>query len=268
MPADASFIDDDFFCQTKGCVVVHNGTSFEIYDVHVFATGGSVPPGQPLIRRVDNPLAGNGTLSPVITGTLTDGQSRLPSAGQGVLLGFERNLNGNDPVDESPIGDTNGFLDAEDAFTPFELRRTTGVTTAADLTARSFFITSRNVEFSISARTTLTGSPDALNQIPTLSNIVFDYGITRRGNDAGLTFGRAARRGRFRRLGNFSTLSPLANAPQLIAEFRNSIRRRADNSLAEQSIRFDYVYGFESYELSIGAGNLQYQIEFDFILSN
>lgn len=244
---------------------MHNGSSFEIYDVHIFATDGTVPPGGRLIRRVDNPIAGDGNLAPVVTGTLADSQTGLPGAGQGLLLGFERNANGNDPVDIPPLGDTTGFLDAEDAFTPFQLDQNIALSTAADLTARSFFITSRNVTFSISARTLVTGQADTLNQTQTLSNIVFDYGITRRGTDDGLRFGRSASRGRFRRLGNFSDLSSLATAPQLIAEFRSPIRRRANNSLAEQSIRFDYIYGFETYELSMGAGNLQYQIEFDFI---
>ena len=28
--------------------------------------------------------------------------------------------------------------------------------------------------------------------------------------------------------------------------------------------RYDYVYGFDRYDLSMGAGALQYRIEFDF----
>jgi len=47
-------------------------------------------------------------------------------------------------------------------------------------------------------------------------------------------------------------------------EFRNSIRFRDAADLPSQSVRFDYVYGFENYDMSMGEGHLEYEIEFDF----
>ena len=79
-----------------------------------------------------------------------------------------------------------------------------------------------------------------------------------------MAFGGAATQGGFRKLGNFETLGPLSSSAQFIVEFPTAIRRQFDDDLPEQSIRFDYVYGFEGYDLSLGAGDLRYQIEFDF----
>ena len=47
-------------------------------------------------------------------------------------------------------------------------------------------------------------------------------------------------------------------------EFRNAIRFRDAADLPSQSVRFDYVYGFGGYDLSMGDGHLQYELEFDF----
>lgn len=79
-----------------------------------------------------------------------------------------------------------------------------------------------------------------------------------------MSFGRSATNGGFRKLGNFNTLGPLSGGAQLIAEFPSPIRQQFDTDLPEQSIRFDYIYGFEGYDLSLGAGDLRYQIEFTF----
>lgn len=260
--AHASFLDSDFFCRVKGCVVVHDGLTFNVYDVHDFETNGTVPPGGELIPWTGNPFQGTGEVRPVFTGTITEGVHIIPSASEGVQVGFSEGANGD--ISFGSGSNQNGFLDASTTFNSFSLSESTQLRALDSSIQRSLYISSRTEGFRISAASTLTGSRDALNQVSTLSNVVFDYGITLRGNDSGLVFGNTATDGGYRRLGNFTTLSPLVNAPQFIAEFPNPIRSGFDNSLPAQSIRFDYIYGFEKYDLSLGAGNLQYQIEFSF----
>lgn len=260
--AHASFLDSDFFCRVKGCVIVHDGVSFDVYDLHVFATNGTVPPGGELIPWSGNPFQGIGQVNPVFTGTITEGFHVIPTGAQGVQIGFASSLNGH--IQQVSTGDTNGLLDAEDVFAAVRLDSNTRLRTLETSIQRSFYLSSRTEGFRISAVTSLQGSADALNQTTTLANVLFDYGVTLQGNDAGLRFGTAATNGGFRKLGNFTTLSPLANTSQMIAEFPQPIRQRFDSSLPAQSIRFDYIYGFEGYDLSLGAGNLQYQIEFRF----
>lgn len=230
--------------------------------MHIFATNGTVPPGGRLIPWTGNPFQGTGQVNPVFTGSVTEGFHVIATSQQGNAVGFDHN--GDGTIDQSTSGDSNGFLDAEDAFDAISLTQNTRLRAAETSIRRSFYLSSRTEGFKISARTTLTGSRDELNQVNTLENVIFDYGVTLRGRDGNLSFGNAASDGGYRRLGNFQTLSPLSNAPQFIAEFPSAIRTRFDNSLPAQSIRFDYVYGFQGYDLSLGAGNLQYQIEFDF----
>lgn len=257
MPAQASFLDSDFFCRVKGCVIVHDGISFDVYDVHIFETNGTVPPGGELIPWTGNPFQGTGQVNPVFTGTVTEGFHIIPTSEQGVSVGFGDNIDGQ-------IGNGDGLLDAQDAYSAISLDTSTTLRTLQTSIQRSFYLSSRTEGFRISATTSLVGSQDALNQVSTLNNVAFDYGISLRGNDAGLQFGNAATDGGYRQLGNFTSLSPLANNVQFIAEFPTPIRDRFDNSLPAQSIRFDYIYGFEEYDLSLGAGHLQYQIEFSF----
>lgn len=262
LQAEASFLDSDFFCRVKGCVIAHDGVSFDVYDVHIFETNGTVPPGGELIPWTGNPFQGTGQVKPVFTGTITEGFHVIPSASQGVEIGFSGNINGQ--LNDNLRGNGDGVLDAQDVFGAVQLGADTQLRTLETSIQRSFYISSRTEGFRISATTSLTGTRDALSNVNTLSNVVFDYGVTLNGNDNGLRFGSAATDGGYRRLGNFTTLSPLANTEQFIAEFPQAIRQRFSQNLPEQSIRFDYIYGFEGYDLSLGAGNLQYQIEFRF----
>ncbi len=259
--AQASFLDDDFHCQTYGCVIVHDGENFDVYDNFNFATGGVVPPGGRMIRRVDAALPGLADVNPVVTGTLSPGDDAFPGEGEGALLGFDGNSNPNDPVDVLPSNDTNGLLDAGDVFGPVELRRNTSIGLVENEFERSFFITS-TTDFFLGARVVVSGQGD-LADPSSLENTALEYRTRTRGSDGGLRFGRDARRGGFRRLGSFRSLDDLFGSTRLIAEFRRDIRRRASDSLADQSIRFDYVYGFETYDLSLGSGELNYTIEFD-----
>ena len=262
-PALASWLDSDFYCRVYGCLFVHDGFTFDVYDNYVFATGGSVPVGGRMIPWTGNPFQGAGAVNPVITGTRTEGFHAVPLQDQSVVLGID--TNGDGSIDRLPTdANGNGFLDASDSIDPFELTMTTDLVAADTSAQRSFYLSSRT-DFYLTAEARLIGSTDDFNSANLLNNVEFRYGVTRRGNDDGMSFGGNARNGNFiRSLGNADTLADLLGAPTQILEFRNAIRRRDSADLPSQSVRFDYVYGFGDYDLSLGDGHLQYEIEFDF----
>ena len=73
-PAAAqSWIESDYYCRVYGCVVVHDGYSFDVYDNYNFATGGVVGPNERMIAWAGNPFQGTGTVNPVFTGTRFNG---------------------------------------------------------------------------------------------------------------------------------------------------------------------------------------------------
>lgn len=261
--AQASWLDSDFYCRVYGCVVVHDGFTFDVYDNYVFSTGGTVPVGGRMIPWTGNPFQGSGAVNPVITGTRTEGFHSVPLQDQSVVLGID--LNGDGTPDRLP-NDANGsgFLDASDSLDPFELTMTTDLVAADTSAQRSFYLSSRT-DFYLTAEARLIGSTDQFNSANLLNDVEFRYGVTRNGTDDGMSFGSNARNGNFiRSIGNANTVADLFGAPTQILEFRNAIRRRDSADLPSQSIRFDYVYGFGGYDLSMGDGHLQYEIEFDF----
>ncbi|MEO1642649.1 MAG: hypothetical protein AAFR74_04880 [Pseudomonadota bacterium] len=262
-PAAASWLDSDFYCRVYGCVIVHDGFTFDVYDNYVFATGGTVAPGQPMIPWTGNPFDGAGEVNPVITGTRTEGLYAVPLEDQGVTLGID--TNGDGTPDRLPVdANSNGFLDASDSLDPFALTSSTRLVSATSSAQRSFYLSSRT-DFYLVAESRLLGTPDALNDPAQLSNISFIYDVTRSGTDDGMRFGQNARNGNYiRTLGNADDLLDLYQVPTRIMEFRNGIRLRDAVDLPSQSVRFDYVYDFEDYDLSLGEGHLQYEIEFSF----
>lgn len=260
----ASFIDTDFHCRTYGCVVVHDGSSFWVWDNFIFATGGTVAPGDRMIPRTSNPIQGSGLPVPRITGTLTNGNLSAPLQDQGVALGID--TDGDGVPDQLPTDANNsGFLDAGDSLNPFALTLDTSLVTADTSAQRSFYLTSRT-DFYLAARTDLRGRRDDLNRRRNLRNIGFTYAVTRNGNDGGMAFGADARQGRnyIRNIGTVDDLRDIFRNEELIMEFRRNIRRRNSADMPAQSVRFDYVYGFENYDLSMGEGFLEYEIEFAF----
>ncbi|MEM7460522.1 MAG: hypothetical protein AAF331_13735, partial [Pseudomonadota bacterium] len=93
----------------------------------------------------------------------------------------------------------------------------------------------------------------------------FDYGVTRQGIDDGMAFGADTRNGNYiRSIAGIDTVGDVFGTPTQIMEFTNAIRLRNATDLPSQSVRFDYVYGFSDYDLSMGDGHLQYELEFDF----
>lgn len=262
-PASASWIDSDFYCRVYGCVVVHDGFTFDVYDNFDFATGQTVPTGGRMIPWTGNPFEGAGAVNPVITGTRTEGFHAVPLEDQSVILGID--TNGDGAPDRLPINaNSDGFLDASDRFDAFELSATTDLVAADTSAQRSFYLSSRT-DFYLTAEARLIGDTNPFNSANLLSRVDFQYGVTRRGSDDGMAFGGNTRNSNYiRALGNTNSVADLLGAPTRILEFRNAIRRRAADDLPSQSIRFDYVYGFGDYDLSLGEGYLQYEIEFDF----
>nr|WP_070959974.1 hypothetical protein [Hyphomonas sp. Mor2] len=261
--ASASWLDSDFYCRTYGCVVVHDGFTFDVYDNYVFATGGTVPVGGRMIAWTGNPFQGTGGVNPVLTGSRTEGLHAVPLQDQSVMLGFD--TNGDGIPDRLPLDANNsGFLDAGDRMNPFALTAGTSLVAADTSAQRSFYLSSRT-DFFLTAEARLLGTPDALNAPGQLDNIGFQYDVTRRGTDDGMAFGANTRNGNYiRQIGTINDLGDILGTPTRILEFRNSIRVRDAASLPSQSVRFDYVYGFGNYDLSMGDGHLQYEIEFDF----
>lgn len=260
----ASFIDTDFHCVQYGCVVVHDGSSFWVWDNFIFDTGGTVAPGDRMIPRVGNPIQGSGLPTPIITGTLTDGTLTVPLQDQGVALGIDSDGDG---VPDLLPNDVNGsgFLDAGDSLDPFALTLNTSLVAADTSAQRSFYLTSRT-DFFLAMSTDLRGSRDDLNRRRNLRSISFNYDVTRNGVDGGLAFGADARQGNnyIRPLGTVDDLRDVFRNETIIMEFRRNIRRRNSADMPAQSVRFDYVYGFEDYDLSMGEGFLEYEIEFAF----
>lgn len=262
-PAGASWIDSDFYCRVYGCVVVHDGFSFDVYDNYVFATGGTVPAGGQMIPWTGNPFQGAGGVNPVITGTRTEGFHTVPLEDQSVILGIDTNGDGvPDRLPRDQNGD--GFLDAGDSLDPFNVSLSTDLVAADTSAQRSFYLSSRT-DFVLTAEARLIGPADGFNTANLLNRIGFDYGVTRRGLDDGMAFGADTRNGNYiRTIGGIDTIGDVFGTPTQILEFRNAIRRRDAVDLPSQSVRFDYVYGFSGYDLSMGDGHLQYELEFDF----
>lgn len=261
--ASASWIDSDFYCRTYGCVVVHDGFSFDVYDNYVFATGGTVPVGGQMIPWTGNPFQGAGGVNPVITGSRTEGFHTVPLEDQSVTLGID--TNGDGIPDRLPVdSNSNGFLDASDTMGAFNLSVSTDLVAANTSAQRSFYLSSRT-DFFLTAEAQLIGPTGGLNSSTQLSNIGLAYAVTRNGVDDGMAFGANTRNGNYiRRLGNIDDLGDIFGTPTQIMEFRNAIRLRNAVDLPSQSVRFDYVYGFENYDMSMGDGHLEYEIEFDF----
>ena len=261
--AQASWIDSDFYCRVYGCVVVHDGFSFDVYDNYVFATGGTVPDGGRMIPWTGNPFQGAGGVNPVITGSRTEGFHSVPLQDQSVVLGID--TNGDGVPDRLPVdGNGSGFLDAGDSLDPFAVSLSTDLVAADTSAQRSFYLSSRT-DFYLTAEARLIGPTDEFNTANLLNRVEFDYGVTRQGVDDGMAFGADTRRGNYiRSIGNANSVGDLYGSPVQIMEFRNAIRLRNAPDLPSQSVRFDYVYGFGGYDLSMGDGHLQYELEFDF----
>lgn len=263
--ASASWIDTDPLCQTYGCVIVHDGANFVVYDLFDNVSGTLVPVGSPLIQRLSGPQppGGGGLVSPVVTGSLTQALTTAPLQDQGIRLGIDQTGDG---IEDIVIGDLNssGFLDAGDSLGAFQLSNTTDIVSSSTSYLRSFYITS-SIDFELVATAIPIGAGFGQSLNADLSAIGFDYRLQKAGNDDGLRFGQRAQKGNVLRvLTGVTNLGDLAMQPTPLVDFRKAVAKKNATNIAEQSVRFDYVYDFGAYDMSLGRGEIDFEIEFAF----
>ena len=255
--AYASFLDDDFWCRTYGCVVVHDGQNYDIYDNYQFAQGQCcVPNGTPMIPYTRQFGAFN------LTGTLDTNQA--PDSDQSMMMGITQNGN---TISQSLTDDGDGFLDASDSFAnAFIMNANTNI--ALDGPGRqyshSFFISSRSTRFSLRGLASINNSTQDFANTISLSDIRIDAAFTRRGNDDGFRYGRRARTNNINVFNNVNDLGDLQATPTRVFQFNrfSGIRRRNGN-LNDQTIRLDFLYTMPSYDLSMGIGSLNIDVLYD-----
>ena len=257
--AQASFLDTDFWCRNYGCVVVHDGENYDIYDNWQFATQSCcVPYGTAMIDYYVR--AG----TPNVTGTLTPVTDILPEAGQGMMLGI---TDDGSTFRGTLVDDGSGYLDAGDAMSAFRLNPTTSVKLAGPgrQYSHSFFISSRNTRFSIRARATIENATGDFVDTIGLGDIKLTPSLTRRGNDDGFEFGRRTNVSQVMIVDGVETLGDLAAGPTQIMMFdRLNGIRTGNGDINEQTVRLDLLYEMPDYDLSKGVGSLDIGVAFDF----
>lgn len=188
-----------------------------------------------------------GDVHTVVTGELTRYDSAIAD-NEGAPLRIQRVVGGGFTTDF----DGNGVMDASDTFAPFQLRTNSDINTRRMEVFSSFYVAS-NVAFSIDGIATPLGdtTPDQMNRM----RAYFD-GVTVLGDD-GLPFGSAAqfpqsdgvtggRRMNGRQFSNFTTQRPVFRGNQRTAASRGT--------LAEQSVRFDFRYRYNSGDVDLADG--------------
>jgi len=187
-----------------------------------------------------------GDVHTVVTGTLAATQNGLVSS-NGVPFRVQRVTGGAFTTD--PNGD--GVLDASDAFGAFQIRGNSDINTRRGEIQTSFYVAS-NTAFSIDATATPLGSTEA----DAFGRIRVQMRVTESGND-GLAFGSAAQ---FPHTGgtagginaNFRRLSTMTTPFQVFAG--NQQTARVAGSIAQQSVRFDLTYRYNSGDIDLSDG--------------
>ena len=255
-PAQASFLDTDFWCRTYGCAVVHDGQTYDIYDNWQFATNSCcVPVGGEMVSYYSR--AG----VPLITGTL-DRVGPGPADGESLMLEI---VDGNNVF--SVFDDGDGYLDASDTLGAFSLSSDTDVrlSGAAQRYSHSFYISSRDTQFSLRAMAQVANSSGDFATTVGLGDIKLTPSLSRRGNDGGWEYGARANAGNITIVNGIEDLGDLSSGPTQLMDFgrRNGIRIR-DGDINQQVIRLDFLYELPDYDMSMGTGELDVDVEFTF----
>jgi len=254
--AAASILDTDPNCIANGCVVISDGRgNTNIYDV--CDTNGCVANGEKLIAR---PLNSINDLN--LTGT----QSAAPPPGNDEMMMLAI-VDGAQNTVVSFLDDGDGFLDAGDSLSAFTLDATTQVKLddAGQNYSHSFYISSRNIKFSMRGFVSHYISTGDLSNSITLSDIDIIPKVTKKGTDAGVKFGDKANGGGIKFNNQINTLNDLTGVPAEFAETKpkKGIRKKAGD-LIDQSVRFDFLYQIPDYDMSMGTGSLIVDVEFEF----
>jgi len=255
-PASASFLDNDFWCRTYGCAVVYDSQTYEIYDNYQFLSASCcVPYGSPMPTYY-NPIQSLRT-----TGT-TDIPDAAPADGEG--FGFDI-IDGSQVITRNDDGD--GYLDASDSFSAFTLSNNTDVQldSKGQAYSHSFWISSRNTRFSLRARASISEvSGDFANTL-TLGDIKLDTNVSTSGNDNGFQYGSDATGQNVTILNGIDDLGDLASNPTRLINFgRFSGIRTRNGDLSDQTIRIDFNYEMPDYDMSMGIGEMNVDVVFDF----
>lgn len=258
--AAASFLDTDFWCRTYGCTVVHDGQNFDIYDNWQFASNSCcVQFGAEMIGF--SALANDTN----ITGTLDNSNTTWrPGEDDSFMLGVTQDGN---TIDANIFDAGNGFLDAADSFSSFTLNPNTDIRLAESgrQYSHSFFITSYNTRFSLRALAAIRDvTGDFANTIQ-LGDIKLTPSFDNRGNDGGFDYGARANTANIQIVSGVDDLGDLSGAPTQIMNFgRNAGIRQGNGDIDEQTIRLDFLYQMPEYDLSMGIGSLNIDVEFNF----
>ena len=256
LPSQASFLDTDFWCRTYGCAVVHDGQTYDIYDNYLFATNSCcVAEGEEMVSYYSSVGV------PLITGTL-DRVGPGPEDGESLMLEI---VDGNTVY--SVFDDGDGYLDASDTLGAFTLSSDTDLrlSGAAQRYSHSFFVSSRNTRFSLRAMAQVAESSGDLATTVGLGDIKLTPSLSRRGNDGGWEYGARANAGNITIVNGIEDLGDLTAGPTQIMDFgrRAGIRRR-NGDINQQLIRLDFLYELPSYDMSMGKGSLDVDVEFTF----
>ena len=255
--AQSSFLDTDFFCANFGCAVVHDGDNFDIYDNFMIGINRCcVPIGAEMIAFSNRATGTN------LTDSLDRSDNARPNDNQSLQFGV-----GNSPSSVNFIDDGDGFLDAGDSLSAFRLNPNTDIRLEGSgrQYSHSFFITSRNTRFSLRALAAINNvSGDFANTVQ-LGDIKLTPSFVTNGNDEGFQFGRRANAANIQIVSGVDDLGDLTGQPTQIMNFgrRAGIRQRNGN-IDEQTIRLDFLYEMPQYDLSMGVGSLNVDVEFNF----
>lgn len=261
--ASASFLDTDFWCRTYGCVVVHDGQDFDIYDNWQFASNSCcVPVGGQMIDFFIR--AGNTNITGEIGGNGNPG----PNNDESMLFGITQD---GSTINTTFFDDGDGYLDASDALSAFTLNPNTDLRLdgRGKSYSHSFFISSRNTRFSMRALASINDvSGDFANTLQ-LGDIKLTPSFVESGNDQGFQFGGDANTSSIQIVSGVDDLGDLTGAPTQIMNFGrfNGIRQR-NGDIDEQTIRLDFLYEMPDYDLSMGTGRLNVDVTFDFYREN
>ena len=254
--ASASFLDDDFWCRTYGCAVVHDGQSYDIYDNWQFATSSCcVQPGEEMVSYYSR--AG----TPLVTNTL-DRIGPGPGDDEGMMLEV---ISGSGVY--TIVDDGDGYLDASDTMGVFSLDSSTDIRLASGARAysHSFYVTSRRTRFSLRAMAQVQNASGDFTNTIGLGDIKLVPSVSRRGNDGGWDYGARANAGNITIVNGVEDLGDLSSGPTQIMDFgRSSGIRIRDGDINEQVIRLDFRYEMPEYDLSMGTGELDIDVDFTF----
>ena len=248
LPSSGAVIDRPFM-KVEGVVIVwgaDNASNTPIASDFIIEDGGA------------NTDLISGDVYTVLTGTL-DALDDSYSNDAGATLRVRRIAGG---PNQSTNANGDRVTDANDTFTPFQLRANTDVRTIRSEIESSFYVAS-NKAFSIDAVSSAVGNPADLNLIR------LRVRVAPNGSDAGLSFGANAQ---FPHTANTATgglvwtnyrrLSLMTGGQNVF----NGNRRTAASpgSIAAQSVRFDQTYRWNTGNIDLADGVFDVEAEVEY----